>query len=151
MVIISSLISYYYHTPKDSWNKVGKYLNKHANPADTILILGGDSDYLGYYYNGPSEILDAGFIFKEKSDIDDMIDFINYVENSDCKWIFISQHSNKLFGNVFGSYKIENLESIRTILQEQFDKIEKVYTLEAHDLKEIDLPGLYRSTDCKPQ
>ena len=152
MVILSSLISYYYYNSNDDWRNVGKYLEKYAEPKDKILVLGGNSANIEYYYQGPAEVIDADHHFRDP-DIENMEEFLDFINIKECKWIFISQHSNKLFVNVFveSSKNVEKIEPIRKLLSERFDLVEKVYTLSGYKLKKDDLPGLYRSTDCKPQ
>ncbi len=151
-VILSSLISYYYYNSNDDWRSVGKYLEKHTGPKDKILVLGGNADYINYYYQGSSEVIDADHEFADP-DIENMEEFNDFININECKWIFISQHTNKLFGNVFNesSENVENKEHIQKLLSERFDLVEKVYTLSDYKLKKDDLPGLYRSKDCNPQ
>jgi uncharacterized membrane protein len=148
-VIFSSLISYYYFQTNDDWRAVGKYLEKHAGPEDAVLVLGGNAAFIDYYYQGSAEIVDADHEFRDP-DIQDFDDFMGFVNGEGCKWIFISQHTNKLFGNVFNvsTTNVENIEPIRSLLSERFELVDKVYTLRDYKLKENDLPGLYRSNGC---
>lgn len=146
MLVFSNLILYYYYNNNDNWMEVGKYLDKHSKSGDTILVLGGNSDYLNYYYTGFSKIIDADNMYKNDAFIKTMGDFNDFIDNGECNWIFISQHTNKLFGNVSGSNYLENLESIRKILNKNFVIIEDIYTHSKHDL-----PGVYQSLNCKPE
>lgn len=146
MLVFSNLILYYYYNNNDNWMEVGKYLDKHSKSGDTILVLGGNSDYLNYYYTGFSKIIDADNMYKNDAFIKTMGDFNDFIDNGECNWIFISQHTNKLFGNISGSNYLENLESIRKILNKNFVIIEDIYTHSKHDL-----PGLYQSLNCKPE
>lgn len=137
----SSLYSYYFHFEKDNWREVGEFLEEHAKQDDTIILLGGNSEYLRHYYQGSSVIIDADHMYDEKPAINSLQDLSAYVTSNKCSWIFVTKHTNTVFGHILDS----RYESIRALLRENMDVVEEVYHEGGYDL-----PGLYQSNHCKP-
>ncbi len=140
-IVFMSLYDYFFHYEKDDWRGIGEFLEKNAEPADTILIIGGDNSYIKHYYHGSSSIRDADYMYGELAFINTYEDLSDFVYSDGCKWIFVSGHSNNIFS--YGEIEIEGL--VLKLLRDNMDAVEKVY----HQGK-YDLPGLYRSLDCKP-
>jgi mannosyltransferase len=59
--VLSFFLATYYHLPKTDWKGVGAYLAAHAAPGDLVATdpLWDMRRFLGYYYDGPAEVLPA--------------------------------------------------------------------------------------------
>ena len=140
-IVFMSVYDYFLHYEKDDWRGIGEFLEKNAEPSDTILVIGGDNSYIEHYYHGSSSIRDADFMYGELAFINTFEDLSDFVYSDGCKWIFVSGHSNNIFS--YGEIEIEEL--VLKLLRDNMDVVEKVYHQGYYDL-----PGLYRSIDCKP-